>query len=72
MQARNVTVDQTLVKDPAAEAAQLAAVLGHEMGHYLARHSLDQLRDGCYDVHARIDDMDVNGVAASMCRWPAS
>jgi predicted Zn-dependent protease len=25
--------------------AQLAAVLGHEMGHYLARHSVDQLRD---------------------------
>ena len=28
VQARNVTVDQTLVKDPAAEAAQLASVLG--------------------------------------------
>jgi predicted Zn-dependent protease len=25
--------------------AQLAAVLGHEIGHYLARHSVDQLRD---------------------------
>ena len=25
--------------------AQLAAVLGHEMGHYLARHSVEQLRD---------------------------
>lgn len=25
--------------------AQLAAVLGHEIGHYLARHSLDRLRD---------------------------
>ncbi|HEX6829792.1 MAG TPA: M48 family metalloprotease [Burkholderiales bacterium] len=25
--------------------AQLAAVLGHEIGHYLARHSIDQLRD---------------------------
>jgi predicted Zn-dependent protease len=25
--------------------AQLAAVLGHEMGHYFARHSLEQLRD---------------------------
>ena len=28
-----------------ANEAQLAAVLGHEIGHYLARHSLDQLRD---------------------------
>ncbi len=25
--------------------AQLAAVLGHELGHYLARHSVDNLRD---------------------------
>ena len=25
--------------------AQLAAVLGHEIGHYVARHSVDQLRD---------------------------
>jgi beta-barrel assembly-enhancing protease len=25
--------------------AQLAAVLGHEFGHYLARHSIEQLRD---------------------------
>ncbi len=25
--------------------AQLAAVLGHEIGHYLGRHSLEQLRD---------------------------
>jgi predicted Zn-dependent protease len=25
--------------------AQLAAVLGHEMGHYLARHSVERLRD---------------------------
>lgn len=28
-----------------ANEAQLAAVIGHEIGHYLARHSLDQLRD---------------------------
>lgn len=28
-----------------ANEAQLAAVLGHEIGHYLARHSLEQLRD---------------------------
>lgn len=28
-----------------ANEAQLAAVLGHEIGHYLARHTLDQLRD---------------------------
>jgi predicted Zn-dependent protease len=28
-----------------ANEAQLAAVIGHEFGHYLARHSLDRLRD---------------------------
>ncbi|MBL8488988.1 MAG: M48 family metalloprotease [Rhodocyclaceae bacterium] len=28
-----------------ANEAQLAAVIGHEIGHYLARHSLDRLRD---------------------------
>ena len=31
-----------------------------------SRPSLEQLRKGCYDVHARIDDMDVNGIAASL------
>ena len=28
--------------------------------------SLDQLRPGCYDVDARVGDMDVNGIAASL------
>jgi hypothetical protein len=28
--------------------------------------SIDQLQPGCYDVDARIDDMDVNGIAASL------
>ena len=28
--------------------------------------SLDQLRSGCYDVHARVDDMNVNGILSSM------
>jgi predicted TIM-barrel fold metal-dependent hydrolase len=28
--------------------------------------TLEQLRAGCYDVHARIDDMNVNGIAASL------
>ena len=27
------------------DEAQLAAVLGHEFGHYLARHSTERLRD---------------------------
>ncbi len=28
--------------------------------------NLDQLRPGCYDVHARIGDMNINGCAASL------
>src|SRR5205823_3914181 len=34
--------------------------------------SFDQLRPGTYDVHARIQDMNANGVLASMCfpSWP--
>ncbi|KHK92233.1 amidohydrolase family protein [Novosphingobium malaysiense] len=46
----------------------LNAVVGRPFEEYgMEPTSLDQLRDGCYDVHARIDDMDVNGIAASMC-----
>ena len=27
----------------------------------------DEMRPGCYDIHARIADMDINGVWASLC-----
>jgi predicted TIM-barrel fold metal-dependent hydrolase len=27
----------------------------------------DEMRPGCYDIHARVADMDVNGVWASLC-----
>ncbi|MDE2301161.1 MAG: amidohydrolase [Sphingomonadales bacterium] len=46
----------------------LNAVVGRPFEEYgMEPTSLDQLRDGCWEVHARIDDMDVNGIAASMC-----
>ena len=46
----------------------LNAVVGRPYEEYgMEPSSFDQLRPGCYDVHARIDDMDVNGIAASMC-----
>jgi predicted TIM-barrel fold metal-dependent hydrolase len=46
----------------------LNAVVGRPFEEYgMEPTSLDQLRAGCYDVHQRIDDMDVNGIAASMC-----
>jgi len=46
----------------------LNAVVGRPFEEYgMEPTSLDQLRKGCYDVHARIDDMNVDGIAASMC-----
>jgi predicted TIM-barrel fold metal-dependent hydrolase len=46
----------------------LNAVVGRPFEEYgMEPTTLDQLREGCYDVHARIDDMDVNGIAASLC-----
>jgi predicted TIM-barrel fold metal-dependent hydrolase len=29
--------------------------------------AFDELRPGCYDIHARIDDMNANGQVAAMC-----
>jgi predicted TIM-barrel fold metal-dependent hydrolase len=46
----------------------LNAVVGRPFEEYgMEPTSLDQLRQGCHDVHARIEDMDVNGIAASLC-----
>ncbi len=45
----------------------LNAVVGRPPEEYgMEPNSLQQLRAGVYDVHARIGDMDVNGVAASL------
>jgi predicted TIM-barrel fold metal-dependent hydrolase len=45
----------------------LNAVVGRPFEEYgMEPTSLDQLREGCYNVHARIDDMNVNGIAASL------
>jgi predicted TIM-barrel fold metal-dependent hydrolase len=45
----------------------LNAVVGRPFEEYgMEPSALEQLRKGCYDVHARIDDMNVNGVAASL------
>jgi len=46
----------------------LNAVAGRPMEEYgMEPTSLDQMRKGCYDLEARIDDMNVNGVLGSMC-----
>ncbi|MGW0179070.1 amidohydrolase family protein [Nocardia sp. NPDC003345] len=45
----------------------LNAVAGRPPDEYGAEPTkLSEIRDGCYDIHERIRDMDVNGVAAAM------
>jgi predicted TIM-barrel fold metal-dependent hydrolase len=45
----------------------LNAVVGRPKEEYgMEPTSFDQLRKGCYDVHARVEDMNINGVAASL------
>jgi predicted TIM-barrel fold metal-dependent hydrolase len=45
----------------------LNAVVGRPFEEYgMEPTALEQLREGCYDVHERIKDMDVNGIAASL------
>ncbi|RYD96302.1 MAG: amidohydrolase [Sphingomonadales bacterium] len=45
----------------------LNAVVGRPLEEYgMEPTSLEQLRPGCYDVHERIKDMNVNGIAASL------
>lgn len=46
----------------------LNAVAGRPADEYgMEPTSLDQLRRGCFDVDARIDDMNANGVLGSLC-----
>ena len=45
----------------------LNAVVGRPLEEYgMEPNALEQMRAGCYNVHARIDDMNVNGIAASL------
>jgi predicted TIM-barrel fold metal-dependent hydrolase len=46
----------------------LNAVVGRPKEEYgIEPLSLNDMRRGCYDVRARVDDMNVNGVLASLC-----
>lgn len=46
----------------------LNAVVGRVPEEYgVEPTSYDQMRPGCYDIHARIADMNANGVLASLC-----
>src|SRR6266404_2703892 len=45
----------------------LNAVVGRPPEEYgMEPTSFEQLRPGCYNVHARVADMNVNGIAASL------
>ena len=48
--------------------AQLAAVLGHELGHYLERHSVERLRDSRSRA-AFAQLMGVFGIAGTVAQW---
>lgn len=49
------------------QSVALNAVVGRPREEYgFEPTSLEQLRAGCYDVHARVGDMNVNGIAASL------
>jgi predicted TIM-barrel fold metal-dependent hydrolase len=46
----------------------LNAVAGRPPEEYgLEPTSFDEMRDGCWDIHQRVRDMDANGVLGSMC-----
>jgi predicted TIM-barrel fold metal-dependent hydrolase len=46
----------------------LNAVAGRPPDEYgMEPTSFDELRPGCYDIHERVRDMNVNGVLGSMC-----
>ena len=46
----------------------LNAVVGRPFEEFgMEPTSLDQLREGVYNVDGRVDDMNVNGIAASLC-----
>jgi predicted TIM-barrel fold metal-dependent hydrolase len=46
----------------------LNAVAGRPPEEYgMEPTALSQLRKGCYDIHARIEDMNVNGMLGSIC-----
>lgn len=45
----------------------LNAVVGRPLEEYgMEPNSLEEMREGIYNVHKRIDDMNVNGIAASL------
>src|ERR1700677_3235845 len=56
------------IEDRKLRSVANASVAGRPPWEYgLEPTSYNQLRKGCYDVHARIDDMNLCGYVAAMC-----
>ncbi len=56
-----------LIEDSRAPGLGLNAVVGRPKEEYgMEPVAFDQVRKGCFDVHARIEDMNVNGVLGSL------
>jgi predicted TIM-barrel fold metal-dependent hydrolase len=54
--------------DKEATNIGLNAVAGRPVEEYgIEPTSFEEIRSGCYDIHDRVRDMDVNGVLGSMC-----
>ncbi|HET9629637.1 MAG TPA: amidohydrolase family protein [Novosphingobium sp.] len=59
--------DYWLFEGKRAAQGGLNAVVGRPKEEYgMEPISLDQMRKGVYDIHARVDDMNVNGILASV------
>jgi predicted TIM-barrel fold metal-dependent hydrolase len=57
-----------VIENVRAPGLGLNAVMGRPPEEYgFEPVAFDQVRKGCFDVHARIDDMNVNGVLGSIC-----
>ncbi len=60
--------DAWMFQGKAAPNFGLNAVAGRPPEEYgMNPMSFDDMRDGCYDIHARVRDMNANGVLGSMC-----
>lgn len=60
--------DVWLFEGKTYSANGLNAVVGRPRDEYgMEPTAFAEMRKGCYDVHARIDDMNANGVLASLC-----
>jgi predicted TIM-barrel fold metal-dependent hydrolase len=57
-----------VIEDARAPGLTLNAVAGRPREEFgFEPVAFEHVRSGCYDIHARIDDMNVNGVLGSIC-----